>query len=56
MNQLIDLLVEFCQLANLKITVNLNNQIDIYSLFMEALNKGVITSKDLDELRSIFYK
>lgn len=54
MDQLIDLLVEFCQLANLKLTVNLNNQIDIYTLFLEAKRQGVITSSDLEQLKSIY--
>lgn len=56
MEQLIEVLMKFCHIADLKLTVNLNNQLDIYSLFIEALNKGVITSQDLDELRSIYYK
>jgi len=56
MEQLIEVLIKFCYIADLKLTVNLNNQIDISSIFIEALNKGAITSKDLEELRSIYYK
>jgi len=53
MDQLLELLAKFCQIANIHPVINQNNSIEIYPIFLEAFQKGIISSYQFEQIKSL---